>query len=160
MSSWKAFDCWALERRTFSCEFLTYSASPEFSWSNFWIFFLRASLSWSFTDILYLYSFISLMIFWFCWAESRRFSWAYLTSPSSPLFYPTSLWILYWRLLIVTPIEFSSWICFERFPISWFFLYKTPLSLSISWDKSAIFDSYSPARLLASPSYLIFFLAS
>ena len=118
---WNALDCCALDRRTFSCAFLTSSAKPEFYWNNFWIFFLRASLSWSLVDSLSLYSLSYLMIFWFCWADNLKFSWASLTSSPNPLFSPTNLWIRSWSVWIVTPKEFISWSCLDMLATSIFF---------------------------------------
>lgn len=150
VSSWNAFDCWALESLTFYWAFLTYSANPEFYWSNFCIFFFSASLSWSLVVILSLYSLSYLIIFWFCCADSLRFSCADLIYPYRPLFSPSNFCILYCRFCIVVPIALIYWIWFFNFPISLFLFSMTEFNLSIYWDNKANVSSSSITFLLIS----------
>lgn len=125
------------------------------------IFWRRASFSWLFCSILCLYYWSYLIIFWFCWAESLRFSWADFISSSNPTFSFTSLVIFSWRVPIVWFIPSISWSRFLRLPISWFFFSRVTLSLSIYWERSAILVYISAIFfLLVPPTYWILLFRS
>lgn len=91
-------------------------------------------------------------------AESLRFYWAVLISSPREVFSFTSLLILVLYVsdyLTLDCTNCSNSPTFLPRPlIYWFFFSRIMLSLSISWESKAIFDSYSAVVfLLAPPNY-------
>lgn len=109
---------------------LTSSFREVFYPANFPILFFNCSFYWLFCYILWRYSWIYLIIFWFWFADNRRFYWALLSYSSIPVFSFTSLVIFSWSVPIVLFIPSISFNLFLRLLTYWVFLSKAMVS---SW---------------------------